>query len=622
MGLDNRALTKLRHIQTLATLQITRQRSVLIEVPPKTSAMQFLQNKLGKAVMAHAIKHCNTGAQHPQSKRPAAARTTFLTNIPLVCPEACQCGRPLAEHAREDNRGAGMELRQATRIMREAFISMVTSMVALASAGRTMGVPELTGQLTDEPPGLTQIKIPPNAPTPTSIQTTTQLVRRYLDNTHAKPHENLTDMQLRAIGLPLPLPQRNIDTTDQAFPTESRMKQKAKEAELKAQGQEIVRVKRPKHIAAGDDDLGADTATISAHACGPDTYLDYGSLDAVAACEIGLIFDELEEDFLIYFEADLCPYHFLYGSDFVGIPNGSPQSQKFGNFFTFLHYWYKEKSDDEFVDVAEICGGTARTSFVLLRRRHKYKVGLNFDVVVGIDLLNSHEEHAMWAYFQRTQPLVAIMATPCTGLAGYKGINAARGCPMHFINRDISIKLGNLGGQVAVWQLDNLRHIIAESPWGSDLWQLPPWKQTERYPQIRRRKINMCMAGMTDFDYPDLYILKATEIRTSHKALDAPLQDLECDGRHDHIPIGGNCSDGEKRSHKCRIWPWGLATRLASGIAAVVREERTGQEAYPVASTQAGAGEPPPGQRKRSNRFHWPCRACRNNKPDDHPTHS
>eukprot|EP00975_Prorocentrum_lima_P012939 2747687-Prorocentrum_lima.AAC.1 len=38
-----------------------------------------------------------------------------------------------------------------------------------------------------------------------------------------------------------------------------------------------------------------------------------------------------------------------------------------------------------FDDVFELCGATAKVSVMMIRRRH-YKVGPNFDAVVGIDL--------------------------------------------------------------------------------------------------------------------------------------------------------------------------------------------------------------------------------------------
>eukprot|EP00975_Prorocentrum_lima_P042325 8893966-Prorocentrum_lima.AAC.1 len=47
-----------------------------------------------------------------------------------------------------------------------------------------------------------------------------------------------------------------------------------------------------------------------------------------------------------------------------------------------------------FDDVFELCGGTAKVSVLLIRKRH-YKVGPNFDAVVGIDLTKTQQVHEL-----------------------------------------------------------------------------------------------------------------------------------------------------------------------------------------------------------------------------------
>ena len=98
------------------------------------------------------------------------------------------------------------------------------------------------------------------------------------------------------------------------------------------------------------------------------------------------------------------------------------------------------------------------------------------------------------------------------------------------------------------------------------------------------------------------------------------MDEFRCDGSHEHQRIEGKCRDGESRSHKCRIWPWRFATVVAASCAALVRKHRT-RLAFPTVEQQTGDC-PEPEHRSRSNRFHWPCHACRTNMPADHRKHT
>eukprot|EP00975_Prorocentrum_lima_P017059 3612568-Prorocentrum_lima.AAC.1 len=61
----------------------------------------------------------------------------------------------------------------------------------------------------------------------------------------------------------------------------------------------------------------------------------------------------------------------------------------------FMHYCSWSNNDRRFDDVFELCGGTAKVSVLLIRRRH-YKVGPNFDAVVGIDLTKPQQVQELW----------------------------------------------------------------------------------------------------------------------------------------------------------------------------------------------------------------------------------
>ena len=63
------------------------------------------------------------------------------------------------------------------------------------------------------------------------------------------------------------------------------------------------------------------------------------------------------------------------------------------------------------LDIAEICGGEARTTQIGVRRH--LKCGMNFDLVTNFDLCNKDQAHQAWLYFKYNDVLVAIMAPVC-----------------------------------------------------------------------------------------------------------------------------------------------------------------------------------------------------------------
>eukprot|EP00975_Prorocentrum_lima_P010617 2254856-Prorocentrum_lima.AAC.1 len=49
-------------------------------------------------------------------------------------------------------------------------------------------------------------------------------------------------------------------------------------------------------------------------------------------------------------------------------------------------------------DVFEMCGGSAKVSVIMIRRH--YKVGPNFDAVVGIELTSPQHVQELWRYIR------------------------------------------------------------------------------------------------------------------------------------------------------------------------------------------------------------------------------
>ena len=129
-----------------------------------------------------------------------------------------------------------------------------------------------------------------------------------------------------------------------------------------------------------------------------------------------------------------------------------------------------------YTDVFELCGGSARVSILLVTRKYITK-GPNFDILVGINLLDRGEIEKLWAYLRRCKPACGVIATPCTGLSGFSGINRLLHHDAWLDSREVSVPLGELGAQVAEYQIDHQVHFIAENHQSSELWELPTWQK-------------------------------------------------------------------------------------------------------------------------------------------------
>ena len=317
-------------------------------------------------------------------------------------------------------------------------------------------------------------------------------------------------------------------------------------------------------------------------------------------------------------EGGLNPKHWLFGSDIETLPKSAVAKHHYQHMSQFMHTWALDRNDNEFVDVMELCGGTARVSHLLIRRWHRkpYNVGKNFDAIVGYDLLDATQQACYWQYLKRTQPLVIIISTPCTGLMGWKHLNAIRAPETHARSRKVSLQLGHLGGETALHQLRHDRHFIAENPRGSDLYQIRPWMKVKRDPKVVSAIVDLCAA---DLKINRQFVKKTSELYASHEDLLEPVRDLVCNGQHVHIPLEGTWN-GQPMTKLAQVWPWEFASRIASGVGTVVRKhyENLSKELYPTEEQKI----PPPGERQRSNRFHWPCPACRTNMAKDHPRHT
>ena len=99
----------------------------------------------------------------------------------------------------------------------------------------------------------------------------------------------------------------------------------------------------------------------------------------------------------------------------------------------------------------------------------------------------------------------------------------------------ISAPLAKLAGRVAKLQLDGSRHVVAEHPQGSAVWDLQEWV-SRTVP--RSYDVDQCMAGLTGLR-SGLLVKKPTEFWASDARLVRRLEPLRCDKSHDHAQLDG-----------------------------------------------------------------------------------
>ena len=93
-----------------------------------------------------------------------------------------------------------------------------------------------------------------------------------------------------------------------------------------------------------------------------------------------------------------------------------------------------------------------------------------------------------------------------------------------------------LGAPVAVFQMMEGRHFIAEHPQGSDMWSLPEWLEVDERFTVHKVDVHQCMLGLRGPRSKAL-IKKPTTFWASDARLVARLQGLRCDGRHVHTDL-------------------------------------------------------------------------------------
>ena len=113
------------------------------------------------------------------------------------------------------------------------------------------------------------------------------------------------------------------------------------------------------------------------------------------------------------------------------------------------------------IDVAEFCGGEARTTTVAIRRR--LRGGRNFDLVTHTDLGDPREHAAALRYLDNA--LVLVMGPQCRPL----GINYDTWLRRY----KEDMPHASFCGRAALHQMRKGRHFIVENPWPTWLLEEP-----------------------------------------------------------------------------------------------------------------------------------------------------
>ena len=217
-----------------------------------------------------------------------------------------------------------------------------------------------------------------------------------------------------------------------------------------------------------------------------------------------------------------------------------------------------------YVDVAELCGGGALTTKLLVRRG--YVGGANFDIVVGFDLDSTAGKSQFFDYIKRCKPYVLIMGPPCTGMKGFKELNKILHPESYWRSRLRSERIGTTAGIAATMQMDAGRHFFVEQPYGSDLFTLPVWVRLSL--RVAWCRVQQCAAGLVGIR-TGRPIRKDSEFWASDERLLAYVRRFVCKC------IGIHAAIGRDEPSKCaQVWPLALCRGIARGCVDVLSDKR------------------------------------------------
>lgn len=398
----------------------------------------------------------------------------------------------------------------------------------------------------------------------------------------------------------------------QSYPTEERMRQKQRLKKMKEAG--IKPRTRAVHVEEKYDDCGTDTSALS-------EFLDLNE-PAEPALDAALTF--IAVDILDNFELKLEGIQTYYATDLKEA----------------LHVLACIQSK---VDIVEVCGGTARTSRIAIRKH--LKVGCNFDLVTDCDLNDTQQQSLVRQYFRKHKPLVAVLTPRCSAFGAHSNQNYRIRPQGWERTYQESAPHARFCGELALLQDQEERYFVLEQPQGSWIYLEHPWNIVCHLPSVDCITIHQCMLGQRGPN--NLLVKKPTDFIANHPKLLEPLRSCQCDRRHKHESLDGG------RSKRCEVWPWALAQKVCEGIIKLKIHLMTSypapEQAYPTRGTSTADVEDDaqqswrrcPGCRGRQSKFDprhtrmigeclwpdvtpviWDCPACKKHRPFGHPDHT
>ena len=371
-------------------------------------------------------------------------------------------------------------------------------------------------------------------------------------------------------------------STTQAYPTDSKEREREQRKADKEKGIEHVVKKRKQVVEDHHDDCGEDLGSIvddlDAFVDDWTDYLMTGIGDDVLEDNDDPICDNLSL-FMLWGEVPYKPEANLL----VVYPSNTEELLSFLN----------AKGDG--IDIAEVCGGEARATQLGVRRR--LRTGRNFDLVTDFDLTNSKDAHFAYQYFVKNDVLVAVMAPVC-GPYGPISTLTQHMYPETYQRRLAEARpLARFTGEVAMVQLGKRNnHFLQEQPSPSHLYEEQPWPRVLRDSRVDQAKYDRCKAGLKVLSGANkgLHIKKPSTMTASHPALLAPFRGLLCTNQHRHASDAPPGMEASRLAIKdSQVWTWEEANRVVEGIcmlrrAVSVRPER----AYPINHDTVARAQP------------------------------
>ena len=252
------------------------------------------------------------------------------------------------------------------------------------------------------------------------------------------------------------------------------------------------------------------------------------------------------------------------------------------------------------IELAEICGGEARSS--RLASRTKMRHGPTFDLVLGVGIAEPSHQQRVLQYFGTVTVLVAVMAPFCTPYGTMSNLKWS--IHPEAMQRRLSIArpIAKLCGNVVLFQLANGLDFIQEQAYPSSLYEEEPWPHIMQDDRVAQQPYDICMCGLKvgTGPYGGMATRKRSTMTASSSELIWPFRSLRCHGRHEHFLTEGHSA----QLRNALVWTWDEARRALEGIRLAWEAHGEGHSVVPlypvfdpmvpVARAQPG-GEPQPG---------------------------